>query len=561
MELKELLENYPSLQQILQNIKQVIWIIDLKSNQILYVSPAFEIVWGRSCESLYSDSLTLLKSVHPEDRVKVISASPDDKQKSLSQTYRIIRPDGDLRWISTNMFIFYEELKDSSLQVSISQDITFQKKVDQTLLKALDRSREQFTLSRRMSVARKPAVVLKTLMSLSELRIAKEAFISFTELQFETNSSDFEIIASWPVDLNNTRKNPSVMLNESTLFEELGFLNLFHPSKPVIITEISKDKRLTSVVQQLLLEAQIQTMAIFPMVASGNWLGCFLVFFTQEIHFEPVEMRQIKVLVDQASITLYNLHLLQIEAQSRHEAERANEIKTEFLAMISHELRTPLTSIIGFTNTLLADDVSWEPDEQRDFFQTIQQESNKLEELINHLLDLSRLEAGMLPIVLEPHSLHEIIDDILPEIKNITKNHSFTLRLPGDLPPIYADAKRIAQVLENLIHNAANYTPDGTRITLMAGKIGRYLQISIVDQGPGIPAAERKRVFEAFRRGNNEESDVSKGAGLGLAICKGLVEAHGGRIWISRKISPGATISFTVPLVPLNQPEFFLGKE
>jgi PAS domain S-box-containing protein len=561
LELKELLEDYPSLQQILQNIKQVIWIIDLTSNQILYVSPGFEVVWGRSCESLYSDSLSLLKSVHPEDRVKVISASPDDKQKSLSQTYRIIRPDGDLRWISTNMYIIYEEVKDSSLQVSISQDITFQKKVDQTLLKALDRSREQFTLSRRMSVARKPAVVLKTLMSLSELRIAKEAFISFTELQFGTTSSDFEIIASWPVDKNNTRKNPTVMLNESSLFEELGFLNLFHPSKPVIVTEISKDKRLTSVVQQLLLEAQIQTMVIFPMIASGNWLGCFLVFFTQEIHFEPVEMRQIKVLVDQASITLYNLHLLQIEAQSRHEAERANEIKTEFLAMISHELRTPLTSIIGFTNTLLADDVSWEPDEQRDFFQTIQQESSRLQELINHLLDLSRLEAGMLPIVLEPHSFQEIIDDILPEIKNITKNHSFALRLPEDLPPIYVDAKRIAQVLENLIHNAANYTPEGTRITLMAGKIGRYLQVSIVDQGPGIPAAERKRVFEAFRRGNNEESDVSKGAGLGLAICKGLVEAHGGRIWISRKISPGATISFTVPLVPLNQPEIFYGKE
>ena len=158
-------------------------------------------------------------------------------------------------------------------------------------------------------------------------------------------------------------------------------------------------------------------MAIFPLVALGNWLGCLLVFFSQEKHFEPVELRHIKVLVDQATITLYNLQLLEIEAESRHEAERANEIKTRFLAMISHELRTPLTSIKGFTTTLLAEDVTWEPEEQRDFIQTIQQEANRLQELIDHLLDLSRLEAGMLPIVLEPHSLQEIMEDALPQFQ------------------------------------------------------------------------------------------------------------------------------------------------
>ena len=168
-------------------------------DEILYVNPAFEVVWGRSCESLYADSSSLLNSVHPEDRVKVISASPDDKRNSIDQTYRIIRPDKGLRWISTNTFMIYEESKDISYQVSISQDISSQKKVDQTLLKALDRSREQFTLSRRMSLARKPEMVLKTLMSLSELRIAKQAFILFSESNFGSNLNDFEMIASWPV--------------------------------------------------------------------------------------------------------------------------------------------------------------------------------------------------------------------------------------------------------------------------------------------------------------------------------------------------------------------------
>lgn len=552
--LNEILEGYPALRQILQNIKPVIWILDPITDEILYVNPAFEVVWGRSCESLYEDSSSLINSVHPEDRVKVISASPDDKRNSISQTYRIIRPDEELRWVSTNTFMIHEESKDISYQVSISQDISSQKKVDQTLLKALDRSREQFTLSRRMSLARKPEMVLKTLMSLSELRIAKQAFILFSESHFGSNLSDFEIVASWPITSNNSGKNVPIKVDENALFDEPGLSNLFHPSKPVIITEISKDMRLTSKERILLLDGGIQTIAIFPIIATGSWLGCLLVFFSEEIYFEPVEIRHIKVLVDQASITLYNLHLLQVEAQSRLEAEQANAIKTEFLAMISHELRTPLTSIIGFTNSLLAEDVIWDPVEQRDFFLTIQQESDKLEELINHLLDLSRLEAGMLPITLEPYYFQEIIDNNLPQFQRLTEKHSFVLRLPADLPPIYVDAKRIAQVLENLIHNAANYSPEGTRITLSAAVREKYLLVSIIDQGPGIPPSERKRVFEAFRRGINEDSAFSKGAGLGLAICKGLVEAHGGLIWIRRKASPGTTISFTVPLLPVSLP-------
>ena len=550
--LNEILEGYPPLSQILQSIKSVIWILDPITDEILYVNPSFEAVWGRSCESLYADASLLLNSVHPEDRIKVISASPDDKRNSIGQTYRIIRPDSGLRWVSTNTFMIHGETKDVSYQVSISQDISSQKKVDQTLLKALDRSREQFTLSRRISLARKPEMVLKTLMSLSELRIAKQAFILFSESHFGSNLSDFEMIASWPVPSNNSGKNSAIMLDENALFDEPGLSRLFHPSKPVIITEISKDTRLTSRARILLLDCGIQTFAVFPIVATGNWLGCLLVFFSEEIHFESLEIRQIKVLVDQASITLYNLHLLEIEAQSRYEAEQANAIKTEFLAMISHELRTPLTSIIGFTNSLLAEDVTWDPVEQHDFFLTIQQESDKLQELIDHLLDLSRLEAGMLPIALEPISFQEIVNNNLPLFQRLTSEHSFVLRLPADLPPIYADAKRIAQILENLIHNAADYSPEGTRITLSAVVREKYIMVSVIDQGPGIPAAERKRVFEAFRRGINEDSTISKGAGLGLAICKGLVEAHGGLIWIRRKSSPGTTVSFTVPLIPVN---------
>jgi two-component system sensor histidine kinase KdpD len=220
-----------------------------------------------------------------------------------------------------------------------------------------------------------------------------------------------------------------------------------------------------------------------------------------------------------------------------------------------------LTSIIGFTTTLLAEDVTWEPDEQRDFFQTIQQEAERLQELIDHLLDLSRLEAGMLPISLEPRSLDEIMEDALPQFQVLTGRHTFSMHLPANLPTVYVDAKRIAQVLVNLVRNASTYASKGTEISISASVRGGFVQINVNDQGLGIPPAERKSVFQAFRRGIHEELGTSKGAGLGLAICKGLIEAHGGRIWIKKKTTPGATISFTIPRVPLHTPETPAEKE
>lgn len=556
--LETVLEAYPVLKQVLHNIKQVVWLLDLNTGKVIFVSPSFEIVWGRTCESLYADPSTLYQSVHPEDRVKVLSASLDKNRESLSQTYRILRPDGDLRWISAHTFLIGEASSDTIFQVFVAQDITDQNQVDETLRKALDRSREQFTLSRRMSLARKPEAVLKTLMSAAELRTATRATVLFFESLNQGPSHGLEVIASWS---SLTNPDPTESMNEASLFEELPGLDLFHPSKPVIVTDVATDRRLTSQVRSLLLEGQVQTLAIFPLIALGNSLGCLLVFFSQEKHFESVALRHIKVLVDQATITLYNLKLLKTEAESRLEAERANEIKTKFLAMISHELRTPLTSIKGFTTTLLAEDVVWEPEEQRDFVETIEQEANRLQELIDHLLDLSRLEAGMLPIALELHTLQEIVEDALPQLRVMTQKHAFSLHLPANLPAVFVDAKRIAQVLVNLVHNAVAYTPNGTEIILTAGVRGEFVQVSVIDKGPGIPSAERKRVFQAFQRGlSHEENGTGKGAGLGLAICKGLVEAHGGRIWIKKQMVPGTTISFTIPLAPSNVQLDILGK-
>ena len=555
-DIQTLVEGEIHLSQIAENIEQVIWLRDISSGSILYVSPAFETIWGRTSESLYANPSILIESVHPEDRLQVMVDSPHSGKKPFNQAYRILHPDGSLRWIFARTFTILDKTGEALYQFCIAQDITDQKQVELALHKTLDRTREQFDLSRKMSLAHNPEAVLKTLMSAHELRSARRASLLFFENPKEGPAHGVGATVIW-----QSSQTPFPWVSESNLYEEPALWELFQPNRTVVITETQSDPRLTPLVRDFLLEGQIQTLVIFPLVTLGDWLGCLLVYYQEEHHFDHIELRHLKVLVDQATITLYNLQLLEKEEESRREAERANEIKTEFLAMISHELRTPLTSIIGFTSTLLAEDVTWEPDEQRNFIQTILQEANRLQELINHLLDLSRLEAGMMPISLEPHSLHEITEDVLPQFHTLTNGHKLTLHLPANLPLVYVDAKRIAQVLVNLVRNATTYAPKGTEISISASVRGDCVQINVNDQGPGIPPAEHKRVFKAFQRGTGVENSSAQGAGLGLAICKGLVEAHGGRIWIKKKTTPGATISFTIPLVPLHSPELPVEEE
>lgn len=533
------------LKPFAEKIEQVVWIRDLSVNQILYVSPAFETVWGLPGKSLLTDQSTLIQSVHPEDRVIVMSARPDNILRPLDQTYRIIRPDGSTRWIFVHSFVIHDDSRNSPYQISIAQDISSQNQVDQALRKSLDRSREQFALSRRMSLARKPDSVLRTLMSAYQLRSAHRAALLFFDDPKSGPSRGVELTATW---VSSDNKAP--WFSESTLYEEPLFWELMQPSRTVVINGTRTSTRLTPLLRDFLLEGKVHTTVFFPLLTSGEWLGCLVVYFEEDTRFSHIELQHLKVLIDQATISIFNLKLLEVEAESRHEADRANQIKTEFLAMISHELRSPLTSIIGFTTTMLADDVNWEPEEQKDFIQTIQHESFRLQELIDRLLDLSRLEAGRLPIHLKVHSLQEVLLDASPQLRVLTDGKQLTIHIPENLPSVFVDDTRIAQVLVNLVGNAAAYSLNGTEVNISASVKGNFVQVDVKDLGPGIPPSERKRAFEAFRRGISEETGSAKGAGLGLAICKGLIEAHGGRIWIQNKTVPGTTVSFTIPLVP-----------
>jgi len=547
--INSVLKDNVDLKQVLNNIEQVVWVQDLSSDRIIYVNPAFNTLWGRSPEDLYANPTILIESVHPEDRVQVLAAKPNKDSAPINLTYRVLHPDGQLRWISARSFIIQGTSEGCNYLFCVAQDITDQKQVELALSDTVDRIREQFRLSHKMSLARKPGDVLKIMMSAQGLRSAQRSALLFFNDPEAGPSHGVELTAFW-----QSSKSLAPWDSEMDLYEDPVFLELLHPRQTLTISDITSDPRLTSQICKILREIKITSMIIFPLSVSGDWLGVLVVYFEQEKIINHTELRNLKVLINQLTITLFNLKLLDVEEKSRQLAERANDIKTEFLAMISHELRTPLTSIIGFTTTLLAENITWNPDEQRDFIQTIYQETSRLQELIDHLLDLSRLDVGMLPIQKKPETLTKIFQDSYSQLHLLTENHKLSVDLPDKLPPVNVDAKRIIQVLVNLVKNASTYAPEGTEINIKAYVRGQFVQINVKDAGPGIPMDERKNVFKAFTRGKDKENGFPKGAGLGLAICKGLIDAHGGRIWIRNSKSPGTTISFTVPLVTSSIP-------
>lgn len=226
-----------------------------------------------------------------------------------------------------------------------------------------------------------------------------------------------------------------------------------------------------------------------------------------------------------------------------------DQLKSQLLSTVSHELRTPLSSIKGFTTTLLRDDVRWDEPTQRDFLKIIEEESARLEELIDDLLDMSQLETGTLRVNPEPTQLRSLLRDGVERMRRQSEAHWFVLDLPSDLPRVWADAKRVRQVLHNLLENAVKYSPEGGQITIACEVEGENLIVSVGDQGPGIPSKYREQIFERFFQVDGAATRKTGGSGLGLAISKGIVDAHGGKIWVESAEGQGSVFRFSLPLV------------
>ncbi len=230
------------------------------------------------------------------------------------------------------------------------------------------------------------------------------------------------------------------------------------------------------------------------------------------------------------------------------EYEELDRLKSDLLSTVSHELRTPLATIKGYSTMLLDYDRRLRRDEKREYLSSIDRATDRLTELVDHLLDMSRLEAGLLQMKRRPTSISKLIKEAVGDAQLRAHSHKIVLNLKKKLPRVNGDARRIRQVIDNIIDNAIKYSSEGTDVVVSAQRVRRKLFISVADQGIGIPAEDLKRVFDRMYRREQRLTPQIGGIGLGLAICRGLVEAHGGRIWTVSELGRGSTFYFTLPI-------------
>ena len=254
-------------------------------------------------------------------------------------------------------------------------------------------------------------------------------------------------------------------------------------------------------------------------------------------------LEQAAAMIDHARLRRENLR---VEILQRTDALRA-----ALLSSVSHDLRTPLTSIKAAASSLLQEDVSWSEEERSSFAQAIEQEADRLNRLVENLLDLSRIEGGALHPEKEWYPLDELVHDVLGRIQPLVQGREVKAILPTSLPPLELDYLMIDQVLTNLIENALRYTPAGSPIEIVAETLETEVRLSVADRGPGIPVNDLEHIFDKFYRVKSGVRAMS-GTGIGLAVCRGLMEAHGGRIWAENRQGGGTSICLALPLHPAN---------
>ena len=302
-----------------------------------------------------------------------------------------------------------------------------------------------------------------------------------------------------------------------------------------------------------------------PISLGEDFFGCVEIF--KETPFTTENATCFQTIAQQVSLPLKSASLYQQLKENNAKLERLERLKTEFISIVSHELRTPLTSIINSLEIMLSGTCGDLTPAYEKFLSMAQRNSKKLERRINDLLDLSKIEAGKMEYHFKNMDINSVIEDVKSTVWTKDIEHEL-LTLEGDnLPEIYGDSQRLEQVLSNLVFNAIKFTPEGKSITIKSELVdsdaitypelfdetlpklkGKYVMVSVTDEGIGIAKDNLLHVFDKFAQIENSLSRNVGGSGLGLPIAKQIIEAHKGAIWCDSEIDVGSTFSFILPV-------------
>lgn len=283
-----------------------------------------------------------------------------------------------------------------------------------------------------------------------------------------------------------------------------------------------------------------------PMIGSQRTLGAIAIHVADPARLrEPDQQRLLEACANQLALALERDQLAVEAADARIEAE-AEHVRSSLLSSVSHDLKTPLASIAGASSSLLKSP-AMDEETRRQLLETVADEASRLNRLLENILQMSKLDAGAATPNQQWHVLEEIIGSALHRTRQTLASHHVSVDLPSNLPLLWLDDLLLEQVFVNLLENAARYTPGGTQIMISAAFAGKWLRVTVADDGPGFPAGSEERIFDKFFRAT-PTADGGRGSGLGLAICRAIAKAHGGDIAAANRPTGGAEFVIMLPL-------------
>ncbi|MFA4836520.1 MAG: PAS domain S-box protein [Dehalococcoidia bacterium] len=515
-QLKESIELYSTM----ANSSQVgIYIV--QDGQFVFVNPQFQKDSGFGADELLGKSS--LEIVHPADK-EMVRRKAIEALKSKSNSpyeYRVITKSGEIRvFLETVASIHY---KGHRASIGNQMDITERKLAEENLKKSEERFR---------SVAETASDAIITADSDGNIVLSNRAAETIFGYSGEELAGK-EIIQLMPDGFRGTfRKEMSLLISTTTTSAS---------GKTVEATGIRKDG------------------SKFPAELSrAAWWTQNGFFFTAIVR-DITERKQMESKLDEYWAQLeQKLVELQLAYQQLKELD---QMKDKFLSTVSHELRTPLTSIKSFAEILL----NYEDDRetQKEFLGIINEECDRLTRLINDFLDLAKIEAGRMQWQDAELAVAQVIEKSLGATRGLVeKKHLIvTVDFEPDLPPVLADKDRLLQVVTNLLSNSIKFTPEGGKLQVGAGIVKKtgdtpeMIRVSVSDSGIGIAPEHHETIFEKFRQVGDTLRDKPQGTGLGLPICKEIVEHYNGRVWVESELGKGSTFYFTLPTVSKTEPE------
>ena len=520
---QELRESNERFRQITESIQEVFWMFDNRRERIIYISPAYEKIWGRTAESLYQDGWQYIEAILPEDREIMFAAlERQARGEPTEMEYRIQRPDGSIRWIYDRSFPVLDENGVVAHTTGIATDHTQHKESELALRASENRYRE-----------------------LSE-ELEERVKIRTAEVQ--------DLYDHAPIGYHSLDGSGNFLLINQTHAQWLGlppeeivgraFVEFLTPASEAAFVDLFPVFKARGSMRDIELDLRSRNGKIMPVLISATAI------------YNP----QGEYVMSRTSV-FDNTDQKEADEAMRHanrELARAMRMKDEFLASMSHELRTPLTGILGMAESLQYEVYGALNERQKRSLALIEDSGRHLLELINDILDVSKIEAGKLELEISTCSLYKICQAGLQLVRGMATNKrqnvqfSFT---PTSIA-LRGDERRLKQVLVNLLSNAVKFTPEGGLLGLdvLADPASQSVSISVWDRGIGISAENLQRLFKPFIQLDSSLSRQNSGTGLGLVLAQRIIEVHSGSIRVESTAGQGSRFTVILPYLPEEEP-------